>query len=1542
MEEARFFYYSNLAKYSITNNYILIILIIIEMNPILIDFMEGPFILKNYYNNIKNSYSKDYLNYKPLISIKKMNLYKLFRKLKNEDKLYPFYILIPMLSLVIIYIIFFIVFSIIDKKYKDKGIEKNNSAGTYFKIFFVNLYDHIVFRTTAIYLYDVIITYLVISKNYIIIIITIIMFSITIYLNIEYFGTFRLNIKYDLDYKYVYDGKFMLYADYFTLIIKISICFIHNIEYDTIVCFFIIFEFIISIISVIKFTHSNCISFLNCIKGMFYILFNFIYILNFIFPLITRNYKLYYIYIGISILCSIVITFYLRHCKMLKVIRSEIIPENNLLTQEKFELLCEYYQYPNFNNLLNQICFAMKIKTTDEKLPLIQKTNIQKNLKSGTKSLKDNNILLHNFLSFISKKFKEDSENIYLDKDINLFYYIICKIYLELMTNQQNNFYLLFETRKILLRLRKSNLVLYYDLKFFYELLCQEYAYQNNVNFLIYNDAFYKIFESVKFFLKEYRSFIEKRNYLITKNYIKLAKQLSEFKEKVKLNFEILSSSSYKDEYQRILLRIVLESLFNKGITKGSSTMLINEEFSIYEEMLDKQFKIDQHLKIRIQLKNMGTEIVKIGRELNFLWSKSIDSMFPYQFINIAKKQLYYDFETQEKNFGGQMYKFFTWDSERNLKSFIYIYKIYPIIKNDIAYLDGIYQLGNDNLLITEIDLSTQQENIILTSKSFQKYIFINQKFINILEKFQSYINLNSFIHRENNYTFNLTTYSKYLNKLLDKLISMCGKEDLESLSLLIKDIKHLETSNIQNINYQLVYLFSLKDNEMTFQKEYRFYTIKKLKDSISIKYISIGRWDNKEDLIDNNQLFLTNQNDLTSVINAFESNSISSISANMDNLVLNNLTSKRKMDSKNNQNKNIMIIIIFNLLVILVAIFALIYENILNNLLLHKISFYKAVYYFNTLILNTMFGYYSLLCYVKINGKKCIHEMETYLNDIGFPEIYKFNQYEHELKVSDLSERFKNLKKEVEKSKDNDIKKYLSSKKDEIHLSFENLILKYNIEREQNFDYLMGSFINKLIVTTNSDDFQTAEIYPVIVNENFQPIKIVNANNLKELGITQIYVYEIMTSYLDYSNHFYHMQETIEEKANNQIKKNKTTLIIFIIALISSNILVMGICFYFFKDFKKIVNGKLQSMEILLKNERNIEIIIQKLQIIKVLFRLYRQNPIDLLKKLNDNIKFQNKKGKESNNHNNNINNIEEDFEIQKIKNKIYDLSFIINPFIFILIILIIIYVIYSIIFFIISNKSFNSLNYICQIIEMSSYNCLQYFLELGIIQLYQFVKIPENALYKTLNAIYRNKSSNENQNAYVDLLNLIQDTIQKEKSLKELQKEIGNTKNLITLNCSTLYSQLNDERFSIIFKEHIEVNYEEILIKYCNTIPSLKFENEDLLLKELTYSMMKLLVINYNNNNDIPNYIPSELYSVTIKSLELYRPLKIYLGEHYFLYLDNKTDSHFYILLAFLLGNIILEIIYFIIIKIRIIDKIEKINKNMNKLLKMLKCIN
>ena len=368
-----------------------------------------------------------------------------------------------------------------------------------------------------------------------------------------------------------------------------------------------------------------------------------------------------------------------------------------------------------------------------------------------------------------------------------------------------------------------------------------------------------------------------------------------------------------------------------------------------------------------------------------------------------------------------------------------------------------------------------------------------------------------------------------------------------------------------------------------------------------------------------------------------------------------------------------------------------------------------------------------------------------------------------------------------------------------------------------------------------------------------------------------------------------------------------------------------------------------MQSLEILLKNEENIKVINKKIQIISIIFKFYKQNPIKLIKKLGEKMRMKNNKKKEINNNSfSNIKKEKEDYEIKMIKEKIYDLSFIINPFFLILTILIIIYAIYSLIFLLITNKSFSKLFNICQVIEISSYSCLQYSLELGIIQLYQFVKIPEKTLYNTLWAFYNNKTNEEGNNAFVDLLNIIQDTMQKEKSLKELESSIDSTDKIISLECSTLYSNIKDERFSIIFKEHNEFDYEHLLIQYCNTIPSLKYKNEDLLLEDLTYSMMKLLLINYNNKNNIPYYIPSELFSVTLKFLELYRPLKLYLGDYYFRVLDSQTDSHFNILLIFLLGNIILEVVYFLIIKIKIIDKIEAVDKNLDKILLMIKCVN
>ena len=384
-----------------------------------------------------------------------------------------------------------------------------------------------------------------------------------------------------------------------------------------------------------------------------------------------------------------------------------------------------------------------------------------------------------------------------------------------------------------------------------------------------------------------------------------------------------------------------------------------------------------------------------------------------------------------------------------------------------------------------------------------------------------------------------MNAYTKYLINLSDKLINMCSNEELKILNPIINEIKKIENINFHNIIYQFNNVMSIIDETLTFQKEYKIYSIKQIKKNNFVKEETIDK--NKkgnEDEFQNNIVF-SEQNILSSVINAMDINSVSSVSSRIEGLTgLTGISNKRKNHSNENKSCNNIIIICFNLLVIILSIIALIYENNLNNELLNKISFYKVVHTFNMLILNTMFGYYSLLCYVKYDGEKCVHEMKYYLNDIEFPDIYIFNQYEHQLKINFLIDRYKTLRSKVANTKDKEIRNYLTTKKTEIHLIFEDNTLKNDKTSYETFDYLMGSFINKLMTTSNSDDFQTVNIFPLLVDDDFKPLKLFNIKNLNEFGSTQIYIYEIMISYLEYSNHFYSLQQTIEKKSNNQIKK--------------------------------------------------------------------------------------------------------------------------------------------------------------------------------------------------------------------------------------------------------------------------------------------------------------------------------------------------------------------------------------------------------------------
>ena len=1585
MEEAQFFYYSILAKYSITNNFLIFIFLLFEITPILLDCIINPFLIQFYYKKNEISYSSTLIDLKIIHKLEKISSYYWFRKLRSSNNLYPIGVLIPTLIIIFSYFIFFILFGWYENMSKNSTSIKNNKKKdykilTYFKIILVNFYDHLFFRSCSILVYDVVICYLCNSSNYFVLIVTLIILLFTLYLNYEYFNTFRLNIKYDLNYKYVYDGKFMLYVDYFCLILKLDLCFQNNVDNNEISFFFNILSIIMIILICVKFIQINCFNFISYSKGMFFILCFFLIFFNLIFNDVKKKNHIFYCYLVISFFISLIITFFLRKMKFNKVIHASINSENNQFTQEKFELLCEYYKKNKFNDLLYKICYANKIRIENldenleteqkkenaneeinveetEKLKINKKTkeenekNFNFNKKnSNKKETKENNILLHKFLKTVSKQFKIDSECHFLDKDTNLFYYSLCKVYLELMTTCQNDFSLLYETRKILLKLKKSNLILYFDLRFFYELLCDLHSMQNNTNLYQYNDSYYKIYDNVNKMSKSFIFFLAKKHFNKPKDYIKISNEFAKFEKIVKNKYEYLSTNSFKDEYQKLLLKIILEGMLNKSLTVGHNNLLIYEEFRIYEEIFEKQYLIDKQLKIKFNLKDNKTEIIKIGHELNSLWGKSIENLFPIQFLTIAKNEFFNldkineEIIDDKESLNGQSYKFILWDEKENLKQFLYLYKIYPNFKEEIAYIDGVYQIGKDPLLVTECDKFNiyNEEKILCVSKDLENFLLIEQDFIHLLKKYDNNIIINNFIDGSDIYSYNLKKYVHYLKKIIKILLSICSREDFPFLNSISEKLNGIQKKNEKNsffFNYKFSIFPHNSNNDNT--KEFRIYTIKQTKSKNKLFNFknSVTSW-NFEETISETENSKNNNNvkQVNSIIAAYDTASVNSISS-----LNNNISGYNSLNNKKNSNidynNNSQIIVLFNFVVIIIAFFCLFYENSLNNQLLNKSVLYKVVYNFNTLILNTMVVFYSMIC-LSWDGNTCTQGIKNVIDNTNYREIFELNRIELIEKINELILQFNDLKTKVENSGINDIKKYSNTLKEEIHLTYENYSLYLIVTKKYSFDFLMEEFINKLIIITNSSDFEASFVYPLQVDENFVPKNFTFSENVKSLSTIQIYTYEIILTYLEYCNHLYSLQLTIEEKVNKQISFNRLTLTIFIIALILSNLIVMIICYTFFLSFQKVVNKKLYLMKQCMKDENNLNILNDKINLIMDLFKFYDKKPMEILEKLNEKTKVKKEYHNPNNTNVNNENNENNEKNQKKIYKK-YDTYFMQKPFTLFLLSMIIFYLIYSIAFIIVSTNSFINLSNICTVIEVSAYSSLQYFFGFGVVELYQFIKVPQEGFYKTVWAIFDNSTLTENPNVYTEYINILQNTMLNEKSLKESKSNFGSDKDAISMNCEDFFIIVEDSIFNRINDAYSERNYFDLLKTYCYSVKSLESGNVELFLDECTYQLMQLLFINYKNEDFVTVYDFVELTDLFLKTSFLYRPLIDYLDKRSFKFLDDGSSTHFQILLYFLLGNIILEIVYFILIKIKIIDKIKLINSNLDKLIKILKCV-
>ena len=107
MDENRFLYFTTLIKYSITNQTFIFIIKLIELYPILIDFLSNSLRVKYYFKQIEKSYSSSHFKDSIIKKVITFSFFRKFRELRNSDDLYSFYLIIIEMLILIFYNIFF-------------------------------------------------------------------------------------------------------------------------------------------------------------------------------------------------------------------------------------------------------------------------------------------------------------------------------------------------------------------------------------------------------------------------------------------------------------------------------------------------------------------------------------------------------------------------------------------------------------------------------------------------------------------------------------------------------------------------------------------------------------------------------------------------------------------------------------------------------------------------------------------------------------------------------------------------------------------------------------------------------------------------------------------------------------------------------------------------------------------------------------------------------------------------------------------------------------------------------------------------------------------------------------------------------------------------------------------------------------------------------------------------------------------------------------------------------------------------------------------
>ena len=575
--------------------------------------------------------------------------------------------------------------------------------------------------------------------------------------------------------------------------------------------------------------------------------------------------------------------------------------------------------------------------------------------------------------------------------------------------------------------------------------------------------------------------------------------------------------------------------------------------------------------------------------------------------------------------------------------------------------------------------------------------------------------------------------------------------------------------------------------------------------------------------------------------------------------------------------------------------------------------------------------NFYLLIpTYDKKDINKITSNFKGFLEESNYPNLYEFVFFDLKENLNILPDKYNQIKTLILQTKIKETINYLNSNVPMFHLIYEDGNIDKSYFSSVSFDYGMSTLINKLINIVNTNQFTKSIIYPILIGNNYNPISINSeGNKVKSLNKIQTYTYEIMVSFLLYANNFYEIQLLLESSINKQLKFNKFSLNMFALGFFCVNALIELTCFLFFRKFNQIIDKKLSRCAQFIKNEQKIKNLQNKLKLLKDLSKLYYKSPVKLVNQLIFRVKNKTLQTTKTFTNNPTTQNI------QECPINHFNIGFITNKFIVLLLIYSSIFVVYSIFFIVIYCKSFHNLTTTSKFLESSNYSEENSYLIINLVQIFEYMEIDNTTLKKVLSHVVDNVYSIE-KTFLVELLDNVFTNNQQKMELNDKSQFIPEDEKILKISCESFYNDIISNTIQNFHKFYPKIDIETQLINFCNDISSLNYNNDKLLFDVISYESMKFLLRKYYDNKKY-NLIFSEkqLLFLLSKLILMYKPYKSFLNNYYFeVILEQQLNKLFAYLLAFLLGNIFLQISNFFLITLCILKSIENTLKNINKI--------